>query len=210
MFGQTHLMSVCFSYSPEIPKHPLPHSFRNNLLLGNFNDKENLSAVSMYTKLSHSDTNLPNSSFCIHLRLRKLLAKGFHSRKSWRISSDRRHFEIVQCTRPQSSFTEPRDVMIYQFYQQNTNGDISQFIYHFQDRLLFFYRIDKCDLCERVWFIVRLNVTKISPDIAWFSKRNLQRARLGTSAKREYDSQQNPMCGGTFGWFGICHWYWCK
>ena len=65
---------------------------------------------SFIEKITCIDTNLPNSSFCIHLRLWKLLAKGFHSRKSRRIASKSRHFQIVQCPRPQSSFTEPRDV----------------------------------------------------------------------------------------------------
>lgn len=179
-------------------------------------DKEISSAV-LGKQPTHMDTNLPNPSFCIYLWLWKLLAEGFHSGKPRRIASHRRHFEISNIREPAiilHTTTWRRmiylSLMITNFYHQNANENIRQFVYHFQDRLPFFPRIDHCDLCERAWFIVRLNVKKISADIAWFSKRNLQRARLRVSAEREHDSEQNTLCRGTVGWFGICHWYWCK
>ena len=58
-----------------------------------------------------------------------------------------------------------------------------------------------------VWYIVRLNVEEISADIPRFAERYIQRAGFRVGTNRENYPEPNPMCGGAFGRFGICHRY---
>lgn len=135
-------------------------------------------------KVNWMRTNLSNSSFCIYFWLRELLAKGFNTGKSGRIASSSRHFEILQCnTSPQSEVFNSNHVTSNVATNRsqisiivNTNENINWFVYNFGDQLPFFHRVDHGDLYERFWLGVRLNVKKISPCIAGFPERDLQRS----------------------------------